>query len=82
MLLCGYRFFIVRSGSMTPTIKTGSVVLVSIRKDYKVGDIITFVGDHRDTFGGTTTHRLVKIETSEGIQFFKIPLPVPPDSDS
>jgi len=36
------KFLTVQSGSMEPTIKTGSVVMVRPESDYKIGDIITF----------------------------------------
>jgi signal peptidase I len=61
--LAGYRVFIVRSGSMAPTIPTGSAVLVRgvPPESLRVGDVITF----ERTDGGqppvTVTHRIVEI---------------------
>jgi len=37
-----YKILIVKSGSMAPAIKTGSVVVVKPAKNYKIGDVITF----------------------------------------
>lgn len=51
-----YEILIVQSGSMEPTIKTGSIVLVKPIEKYRVGDIITFGANTRATI--PTTHRL------------------------
>lgn len=37
-----FKIKVVLSGSMEPTIKTGSVVIVKPANDYKIGDIISF----------------------------------------
>ena len=58
------KFLVVQSGSMEPTIKTGSVVLVKPLSDYKVGDIITF-GPITETLP-STTHRIFSIEKQDG----------------
>ncbi|HOX29558.1 MAG TPA: signal peptidase I [Candidatus Paceibacterota bacterium] len=54
------KFFSVMSGSMEPAIKTGGVVVVSPRSEYKVGDIISFstVEDKMVS----VTHRITRIE--------------------
>lgn len=54
-----YRIFSVMSGSMEPTIKTGSAILVEPRREYKVGDIISFQSASEQK---TTTHRIVEID--------------------
>ncbi len=54
----GVHAYDISSGSMSPAIKTASLVFVRPSKDYKVGDIVTFVNP-----GGTlTTHRVVEIK--------------------
>ncbi|MCX6737607.1 MAG: signal peptidase I [Candidatus Parcubacteria bacterium] len=58
------KLMVVQSGSMEPTIKTGSVVMVKPVKDYKVGDIITF-GPYSKT-KAPTTHRIFEIKTLDG----------------
>ena len=37
-----YKVMTVLSGSMEPTIKMGSIVVVKPQENYKIGDIITF----------------------------------------
>ena len=59
-----FRLFTVQSGSMEPAIKTGSLVVIKLSKDYKVGDIITFYspGSTKETI----THRVYKIKDQQG----------------
>ena len=53
-----FKVLVVKSGSMRPKIKTGSVVVVKPSADYSVGDVITF---NEKSIGGSVTHRIVKI---------------------
>jgi signal peptidase len=57
--------FSVQSGSMEPSIKTGSIVFVHLEKEYRVGDVVTFRSPKsiKDTF----THRIVRIEKDADI---------------
>lgn len=50
---------IVKSGSMEPTILTGSVVVVKPEASYEKGDIITFGADTKTQI--PTTHRIIDI---------------------
>lgn len=59
---------IVKSGSMEPTIPTGSIVLVMPSKEYKVGDVITFGKDTRSEI--PTTHRIVSIRENVQGNFY------------
>lgn len=59
-----YKFMIVQSGSMTPAIKMGSIVIVKPAENYKIGDIITFVQYSRTK--APTTHRIYEIKVTEG----------------
>ena len=59
------KFLIVQSGSMEPTIKTGSVVLVKPKDTYNLGDIITF-GTISKT-QAPTTHRIIEIKDNKYI---------------
>ena len=52
----GYTFFEVATGSMSPTIEIGDVVIVKITKDVKENDIIVY--NEGKSF---VTHRLIKI---------------------
>ena len=57
-----YKIFLVQSGSMSPTINTGDVIVVSPTKNYRNNDIITFSGP-----SFTITHRIVNSNSSEFI---------------
>jgi len=59
-----FKVLTVQSGSMMPTIKTGSIVLVKPTNNYKIGDIITF-GQISKT-KTPTTHRIAEIEVANG----------------
>lgn len=59
-----YKVMTVISGSMEPTIKTGSVVTVKPIDNYKIGDIITF-GPYSKT-KAPTTHRIYEIKVVGG----------------
>lgn len=66
---------IVQSGSMSPAIKTGSIVMVkpahstgSGQADYKIGDIITF-GTYSKT-KAPTTHRIFDIKVNAGVPVY------------
>jgi signal peptidase len=55
-----FSAYIVSSGSMEPAVKTGSVVIVSPKPDYQVGDVVTFyTGPDKKA---TTTHRIVGMD--------------------
>lgn len=58
--LFGYQLLVVETGSMTPTLPVGTVILVKEPKDpaaIKVGTIASFERD-----GNTVTHRIVEVE--------------------
>lgn len=55
------RLYIVRSGSMEPKIKTGSMVAIRPSPDYVKGDIITFGADSPNNT--PTTHRIIEVQT-------------------
>lgn len=64
----GTRLFVVKSGSMEPAIKTGSLVFDKKLSEYKVGDVITF-NDREDT-SKTITHRISKMEKQNDVAMF------------
>ncbi|HHW74895.1 MAG TPA: signal peptidase I [Firmicutes bacterium] len=66
--LAGYRLCIVRSGSMAPALKVGSVVAVQPLAAEKVqpGDIITF----HSGGGSLITHRIDRLETANNRLLF------------
>ena len=59
-----YRLYTVLSGSMSPAIRTGSLVAVRPAPAYKKGDIITFVS--LDNPKETVTHRVFALKTAGG----------------
>ena len=63
-MIFGYKPLVVLSGSMEPSIKTGSVIYYSkVSEDaLKVGDIITFKTNSKSDF---ITHRINKIENGK-----------------
>lgn len=80
----GFRTNIVKSGSMEPTIHTGSLVISVPADTYQVGDIITFEVPR----SGVYLHRIVYVADIDGETFFVTqgdalgmpdPYPVPPD---
>ena len=56
MIIAGYKFMIVSSGSMTPTLPLGSLVIVTPceYEDLELGDIVTM-----DAGGVHLTHRII-----------------------
>lgn len=60
-----YSLKMVTSGSMSPTIRTGAIVMVKPLASYKVGDIITFqVGPSSKDI---VTHRIVRQQETQFI---------------
>lgn len=76
-----YRVLTVVSGSMEPTIKTGSVVAVKPEQDYKIGDVITF--SHGVKTEPPTTHRIydIKVEGGQPVYITKGDANKSPDID-
>lgn len=64
----GVKTFVVRSGSMEPKIKTGSVVVVLPKDNYKVGDVVTYGPNTKAK--APTTHRIISESGVEGRKFF------------
>ncbi|MFA6314892.1 MAG: signal peptidase I [Candidatus Paceibacterota bacterium] len=64
-----YKILVVQSGSMEPSIHTGSVVVVKPISDYKVGDIITFGPNTKTQI--PTTHRITEVRVQEGQMVYR-----------
>lgn len=67
--LFGYKFYDVLTGSMSPTINPGSLIIVKEMDSNEIneGDIITFKGSSTSNL---TTHRVVEvIEKNNNIKF-------------
>lgn len=56
-----YKIYLVQSGSMSPAINTGDLVVVKPNLKYKKGDIITF--SSKNNFN--ITHRIVEIKNNK-----------------
>lgn len=66
--ILGYKFYNVLTGSMTPTINVGDLVVIKDinPNEVKVGDIITFKSENTDNI---TTHRVKEVLNTSGIEF-------------
>lgn len=63
----GYKMYVVDSGSMTPTLKIGSLIFVKESEPLviKIGDVITY----RGADASIVTHRVTNIESNNGLRF-------------
>ena len=61
-MFAGRAYLIVASGSMSPTIDKGDLIIIKKSDEYVVHDIITFVEDD----GKVVTHRIISIVDGEG----------------
>lgn len=55
----GTSTLIVTTGSMSGTIEEGDLIIVKSSDEYKIGDIVTFLGQGDDI---PTTHRIIRID--------------------
>lgn len=63
----GYRIFYISTGSMEPTIPTGSLIVVKKEKQpYSIGDVITFYSKERAIYGYPNTHRVIAVQVEGG----------------
>ena len=65
-----YQVKIVKSGSMEPAIKTGSLILIKPASVYRDGDVVTFGRDTRTEI--PTTHRIVSSRAEAGQVFYTV----------
>lgn len=61
---------VVQTGSMEPTIKTGSLVFIYPSKIYTEGDIITFRREG-SRLEAPITHRIISVTVTEGEYFYR-----------
>lgn len=65
--LLGYQLYVVQSGSMSPTLKVGAVIISQIPKDnyaLEKDDIVTF----KTESGAIVTHRIIEVLKDENGQ--------------
>lgn len=62
-MFMGYASMIVITGSMNGTIDEGDLIIIKEKKEYKLGDIVTYVEAEGKT---PVTHRLINYGTEEG----------------
>jgi len=60
---------IVKSGSMEPSIHTGSIVVIRPSDSLQVGDVITFGKDTPNSF--PTTHRIISVTDGNGVMMYE-----------
>ncbi len=63
----GYQLYIIKSASMSPTLKTGSIILSKKPTDassLKVGDIVTF-----SQAEAIITHRIIEVVKEDSIKY-------------
>lgn len=67
--ILNHQIYVVRSGSMSPTFKTGSLLIVNVgnKEEIKVSDIITY---RRPNDTVATTHRVVNVIEEDGERMF------------
>ena len=63
-----YEIKVVKSGSMAPAIKTGSLVLIQPTIAYQEGEIITYGRDTKTEV--PTTHRITKVRVENGRRLY------------
>ena len=70
----GYQIFRVASGSMSPTLEIGDVILVRDCQPEEIhnGDIVTYEGLEGELRGKTITHRVVEEpEVRDGVYYYR-----------
>jgi signal peptidase I len=66
----GIKMYTVLSGSMEPSIKTGSVVVTRPELSYREGDVITFMSSGNPNPKNSVTHRISAVAQEEGREVF------------
>lgn len=63
------KIMTVLSGSMEPSIHTGSIVVAKPSSNYKIGDVVTFGKNTKTEI--PTTHRITEMRTENGVMIYK-----------
>lgn len=72
--LCGYSLFRVSSGSMSPTLEIGDIILVNEcdGETVKTGDIVTYVAESGTMEGNLVTHRVIEAPYKQNSEIFLV----------
>lgn len=65
-----YKIYAVKSGSMSPTIKVGSLIVVQPTNEYKAGDIISFHSEMLKNDADVITHRISSVEAKNNLTLY------------
>ncbi len=65
-----YEFKVVKSGSMEPAIKVGSLVLIKPATSYREGEVVTYGRDTKSEI--PTTHRIIASRAEGGQVFYTV----------
>jgi signal peptidase len=70
----GHRTYVVRTGSMSPSIPAGSVVFDARQSTYKIGNVITFIepGMTSANSSDLVTHRIVAIQKEGVVTYYQV----------
>lgn len=66
----GIKLYTVKSGSMEPAIKTGSIVISRPESQYQVDDVITYKTENYTNPNDTVTHRIVEIVNDNPASYY------------
>lgn len=71
--LAGYSIFTIITESMAPEYKVYDMVIAKKinPKDIKIGDDVVYLGKQSDFAGKIVTHRVIDIETKNGIDYYQ-----------
>lgn len=65
-----FKLLAVMSGSMEPTIHTGSLAVIKPASDYRINDIVTFKKTSTSSDAETTTHKIQSISEINGAKVY------------
>jgi len=57
-----FRIYYIISGSMRPTIKTGSLIIIKKLRTYNKNDIVTYIENNTNKKNVSATHRIISVK--------------------
>lgn len=69
--IVGYKSFVLSTGSMSPTMPAGSLVIIKPQSTYQKDDVITFYTNDQNGVRQIlpTTHRIFEVKTGENLGY-------------